>query len=155
MNPPRFSSEEIEGPVVLDTSVIIKWFRQGEVLARPALALRRAYLTGRISVTLPSLLAYELANVLRYKTDLSTEQIQAAVRSLFDMQMEWMLPAAEVMEQAVEIARGYDTTVYDATFAALAGALEATFVTADEQLARKLESFPYVRFLGELNRNAE
>jgi len=145
----------MEGPVVLDTSVIIKWFRQGEILARPALALRHAYLTGRISITLPSLLAYGLANVLRYKADLSTEQVQAAVRSRFDMQMRWMLHAVGVMEEAVEMARGYDTTVYDATFAALAGALEATFVTADERLVRKLDAFPYVRFLGELERESK
>jgi predicted nucleic acid-binding protein len=150
MNPPRLSSQEIEGPVVLDTSVIIKWFRQGEVMARPALALRNDYLSGRISIVLPSLVAYELANVLRYKADISTEQVQAAVRSLYDMQMDWMLPAVEVMEKAVEIARGYDTTVYDATFAALAGALGATFLTADERLAHKLEAFRYIRFLGQL-----
>jgi predicted nucleic acid-binding protein len=141
----------MEGPVVLDTSVLIKWFRQGEVLAERALALRVAYLTGRITITLPSLLVYELANVLRYKDDLSTEQVRTAVRSLFDMQMTWMLPSAEVMEQAVEIARAHEATVYDATFAALAGALGATFVTADERLARKLELLPFVCFLGELN----
>ena len=141
----------MEGPAVLDTSVLIKWFRQGELLAEQALALRVAYLTGRITITLPSLLAYELANVLRYKKDLSTEQVQAAVRSLFDMQMTWMLPSAEVMEQTIEIARTHETTVYDATFAALAGALGATLVTADERLARKLEPLPFVRFLGELD----
>jgi predicted nucleic acid-binding protein len=155
MNPRRLSVQEMEGPVVLDTSVIIKWFRQGEILAGPALALRHAYLAGRISITLPSLVAYELANVLRYKADLSTEQVQAAVRSLYDMQLGWMLPAVEMMEQAVAIARSHETTVYDATFAALAGVLEATFVTADERLARKLKFFSYVRFLGELKRKVE
>jgi hypothetical protein len=34
----------MNGPVVLDTSVILKWFRQEEVLADQALALRDAYL---------------------------------------------------------------------------------------------------------------
>ncbi len=34
----------MQGPVVLDTSVVIKWFRQGEVLAEQAVALREAYL---------------------------------------------------------------------------------------------------------------
>ena len=120
-------------------------------MAEQALALRVAYLAGRTTVTLPSLLAYELANVLRYKEDLSTEQVRAAVCSLFDMQMTWMLPSAEMLEQAVEIARTHETTVYDATFAALAGALGATLVTADERLARKLGLLHFVRFLGELD----
>ena len=39
----------MEGPVVLDTSVVIKWFRQGEVLAGQALQLRDDYLDGRIA----------------------------------------------------------------------------------------------------------
>jgi predicted nucleic acid-binding protein len=139
----------MQGPVVLDTSVIIKWFRHGEVLAEPALALRDAYLDGQIEVTLPSLLAYELANVLHYKADLTTEQVQTAVGSLFYMGLGWVLPSSAVIERAVEIARTYDTTVYDATFAALAESLGATFVTADEHLVRRLEALSFVRFLGQ------
>lgn len=139
----------MQGPVVLDTSVVIKWFRQGEVLAEQALALRGAYLDGQIQVTLPSLLAYELANLLRYKADLSTEQVEAAEGSLFDMDLTWVLPSSAVMERAVELARTCDTTVYDATFAALAELLGATFVTADERLVRRLKTVAPMHFLGE------
>jgi predicted nucleic acid-binding protein len=140
----------MDGPVVLDTSVVIKWFRQGEVLAGQALSLRDAYLDGRIGVSVPSLLAYELANVLRYKNDLTTEHVQEAVQSLFDMGLEWVLPSSTVMCRAVEMAHVYETTVYDAAFAALAESLSATFVTADEPLVRRLEALPFVRFLDEV-----
>ncbi|MBC7250309.1 MAG: type II toxin-antitoxin system VapC family toxin [Anaerolineae bacterium] len=141
----------MNGAVVLDTSVVIKWFRQGEVLADRALALREAYLDGQIVVSVPSLLAYELTNVLRYKEDLTTGQIQDAVQSLFDMGLEWVLPSSAVLRRAVEIACAYETTVYDAAFAALAESLNATFVTADERLVRRLEALAFVRFLGEGN----
>jgi predicted nucleic acid-binding protein len=140
----------MDGSVVLDTSVVIKWFRQGEVLAGQALSLRDAYLDGRIEVSVPSLLAYELANVLRYKNDLTTHQVQEAVQSLFDMGLEWVLLSGAVMRRAVEMARAYETTVYDAAFAALTESLSATFVTADERLVRRLEALPFVRFLGEV-----
>ena len=140
----------MDGAVVLDTSVVIKWFRQGEVLADQALALRDAYLDGQIVVSVPSLLAYELTNVLRYKEDLTTDQVQDAVQSLFDMGLEWVLPSSAVMRRAVEMARAYETTVYDVTFAALAESLKASFVTADERLVRRLEALPFVRFLGEM-----
>ena len=33
--------------MVLDSSVIVKWLRQEEILAREALALRQAYLDGK------------------------------------------------------------------------------------------------------------
>ncbi|MEJ2556268.1 MAG: type II toxin-antitoxin system VapC family toxin [Anaerolineae bacterium] len=140
----------MDNSLILDTSVVLKWFRQGEILSDQALSLRDAYLDGRITVTLPALVAYELANVLCYKHDLTTDQVQAAVRSLFDMGLDWFPPSSDTLRRAIELARAYDTTVYDATFAAAAEALNATFVTADKQLAHSLKAFTFVRFLGEL-----
>lgn len=134
--------------VVLDTSVIIKWFRQDEVLAPAALALREAYLDGHISIAIPSLLAYELANALRYKDDLTVEQVQGAIQSLFDMELNWVWPSDRLMRRAVVIARGSETTVYDTAFVALAESLDAQFITADERLVLRLHTFPFVRFLG-------
>lgn len=139
----------MDGPVVLDTSVVVKWYRQGEVLADHALAVRNAYLAGQIAVSVPSLLAYELANVLRYKRDLSTAQVQQAVQSALDMRFEWVMPSRGVLQRAVEIARMFDATVYDAVFAALAESVSATFVTADERLCKRLDALGHVRFLGE------
>jgi predicted nucleic acid-binding protein len=134
--------------LVPDTSVVVKWFRQGEVLADAALALRRDYLLGLVGVVVPTLLAYELANVLRYKSELSTEQVQEAVESLFDMGLEWSPPAAATMRRAVQMARQYEATVYDTVFAALAEARAGVFVTADEKLAQRLANLPFVLFLG-------
>lgn len=136
--------------VVLDTSVIIKWFRHGEVLANRALIVRDAYLAGQITVVVPVLVAYELANVLRYKDDLSTHQVQNAVDSLFEVGLEWMPPSSDDLRRAVEMARNHDTSVYDAAFAALAEGLDAAFLTADERLARRLDTLPFVHFLGEV-----
>jgi predicted nucleic acid-binding protein len=139
----------MDAHVVADTSVIIKWFRQGEILAEQALALRADYLDGNIQISIPTLLAYELANVLRYKDDLTTAQVEEAVQSLFDMGLDWTSPTAAVMRRATVIARESDATVYDATFVALAESLGALFVTADERLVRRLADWPFVRFLGD------
>jgi len=51
------------------------------------------------------------------------------------------------MQRAVEIARLYETTVYDAVFASLAESLEAKYITADERLARRLGALPFVYFM--------
>jgi predicted nucleic acid-binding protein len=136
--------------IVPDTSVVIKWYRQGEILAEQALALRTAYLDGHIRVSVPNLLAYELTNVLRYKDDLTTALVEEAVQSLFDLGLESVPPTAIMMRRAAVIARAADATVYDATFAALAESREATFVTADERLARRLAAWPFVLFLGDV-----
>jgi predicted nucleic acid-binding protein len=137
--------------VVPDSSVVIKWFRQGENLAKQALALRTGYLDGRIQLSVPTLLAYELTNVLRYKDDLTTDQVEAAVQSLFDMGLGWVSPSAATMRRAAVIARASEATVYDAAFAALAESLQAAFVTADERLVRRLAAWPFVHFLGDVS----
>jgi predicted nucleic acid-binding protein len=136
--------------IVPDTSVVIKWFRQGENLAEHALVLREGYLDGQIELSVPTLLGYELTNVLRYKEDLATDQIEEAVQSLFDMGLEWVSISAAMMRRAVVMARESGTTVYDATFAVLAESLQAVFVTADERLVRRLADWPFVHFLGDI-----
>jgi len=136
--------------LVLDTSVVLKWFRQEEVLANHAWSLLQRYLDGQSQISVPALLGYEVANVLRYKRDLTTTQVETAIQALFDLELEWIAPSSIVMRRAVDIARGHDTSVYDATFAALAESIGATFVTADERLARHLADLPFVRLLGEI-----
>ena len=136
--------------LVLDTSVIIKWYRQGEVLAQKALALRTTYLAGEANVSVPSLLVYEVTNVLRYKNDLSTDQVKEAVQSLFDMNLDIIFPSLLIIDQAVELARTYNITVYDAIFVALAQALSVTFITADERLAQRLAALSFIHFLDEV-----
>ena len=139
---------------VLDTSVIIKWVRQEEILADRALALLHAYLDGQSQISVPSLLAYEIANVLRYKTDLDTAQVETAIQGLFNMGLHWFAPTAPVTRRAVVIARDHDTSVYDATFVALAEALGAIFITADERLVRGLAPLSYVAALGDVEVSA-
>jgi predicted nucleic acid-binding protein len=140
--------------LVTDTSVVLKWFRQEEILAEYALDILHAYLDGHLYIVVPSLLAYEVANVLRYKSKLTTAHVETAVQNLFDLGLEWSEPSVTVMRRAVTIARENDTSVYDATFAALAESQGATLVTADERLVTKLTSLSFVRFLGQSGNNA-
>lgn len=91
-----------------------------------------------------------LANVLHYKSELSTDQVQEAVRSLLAMNLHIFQPDNLLMCQAIEIARTYQTTVYAATFAALAQVLPASFVTADERLARRLGDLSFVYALADV-----
>jgi predicted nucleic acid-binding protein len=134
---------------VLDSSVILKWFLQNEILGDRALKLRAAFLEGRARVVAPPLLIYEVANVLRYNKAMTRVQIERSLGSLLNMGFDWVAPTAPVIRRAVAIAREYDTSVYDASFAAAAEAMGADFITADERLVRRLTTLSYVHFLGE------
>jgi predicted nucleic acid-binding protein len=136
--------------LVLDTSVMLKWIRQKEVLSDRALSILHTYLEGRNRLIAPTLLAYEVANVLRYKSELTTAHVEMALQSLFDLGLEWASASSAMTRRAVNIAYTYDITVYDATFAAVAESAAAIFVTADARLVQRLKGLPYVVFLGNL-----
>lgn len=136
--------------LVLDTSVVLKWIRQEEILADRALSILHVYLEGHNQLIVPTLLAYEVANVLRYKSELTTAHIETALQSLFDLGLEWVSASPVMTRRAVNIARTYDTTVYDAVFAAVAESAGAIFVTADVRLVQRLDGLPFVAFLGDI-----
>ena len=145
------TSFEPSSSVVLDSSVVIKWFRRYEVLQEQALKLRRTYLDGRLFIHVPDLLIYEIANVLRYKPDMNQTRVQQALQSLLDMRMGIEHIGPEMMGRAVEIAYSYGVTVYDAAFVALAEQLESDLITADRGLIQKLHNIPYVCNLADFN----
>ena len=122
---------------LLDSSVVLKWFRRDEVWRDVALQPRLAYIEGRIVIYVPDLLTYEIANVLRFKPDLSQGQVQAALNSLYDMQIRIVKGSREVVKEAIHLAYLYDVTVYDAAFVAIAENLSVPFFTADDKLSQK------------------
>jgi len=89
-------------------------------------------------IYVPDLLTYEIANVLRFKPDLSQGQVQAALNSLYDMQIRIVKSSREVVKEAIHRAYLYDVTVYDAAFVAIAENLSVPFITADDKLSQKL-----------------
>ena len=51
--------------VVVDASVVVKWFIEEE-FSREARLLRDAYADGLVDIVTPSLLPYEVLNALKY-----------------------------------------------------------------------------------------
>jgi predicted nucleic acid-binding protein len=135
---------------LLDSSVILKWFRREETWREVALQLRQAYLDGQMLIYVPNLLIYEIANVLRYKPDLTQQQVQEALMSLYDMQIRIVEISQELIKEAIHFAYFHDITVYDATFVAMAEYLKVLFITADEKLIQKLDKVSYVQHISNL-----
>jgi predicted nucleic acid-binding protein len=140
----------VEEKLVLDTSVVLKWYLQHETYAEQALLLRQAYLDGRSNMIAPDLLLVEFANILRYQLEMTTDEIKDTVQGLLDMGFEWVKLEKSIIDGAVEIAREFNLTIYDALFVSLAKNCQARFITADEKAARNVQSLDFVFFLGNL-----
>jgi predicted nucleic acid-binding protein len=115
--------------VVLDASVVLKWFRRkGEQHAEAAQALRAAYEGGELVVLVPSLLFLELINVAGRRWKLAEEQLLELAAALQELGFDLIEP--ELPAVARWTARGL--TAYDAAYVAVAERAATTLVTDDE-----------------------
>jgi predicted nucleic acid-binding protein len=126
--------------VVLDASVVLKWFQPGdEPDAAAARSIRADYEQGEILVRAPFLLHLEIVNVAGRRWGWNRAALKGLVTSLERLGFELVDP--ELGRVAAWTARGL--TAYDAAYVAVAEAAAVKLVTDDE---RVLALAPQVAF---------
>lgn len=119
--------------VVLDASVVLKWFRSdGERHVAAALELRSSFEKGRLYVLAPPLLPLEIINVAgrRWRWD------PAALAELAGALDEIGFELTEPDLQSVAHWAGAGLTAYDAAYVAVAEAAAVELITDDAQIVR-------------------
>jgi predicted nucleic acid-binding protein len=118
--------------VVLDASVVAKWFRRtNERRVAEAVGLRTAYGNGELGVIAPSLLPLELIDVAGRKWHWARAQLEALAHEIEELGFEFMEP--DLRSVARLTAAGL--TAYDAAYVAIAEDHGLQLVTDDERLA--------------------
>ena len=123
--------------VLLDTSVVVKWFIAEED-TRAAADLQQAHLRDELLLHVPDVLMMELANALRYSSRLSLERIVQNLETLSDLAVEIVPFDSGALNLAVSLSLEHDLAVYDAYFLALARALEMPLITAERKMLSRL-----------------
>ncbi len=115
--------------VVLDASVVLKWFRdKGESHVEAARSLRAAFAAGELLVFAPSLLLLEIVNVAGRRWGWQETALAELAASLDALGFELVEP--DLSRVARWTARGL--TAYDAAYVAVAEAATIELVTDDE-----------------------
>jgi predicted nucleic acid-binding protein len=125
--------------VVPDASVLLKWVlpEEREPYAAQAIAIRDAFIAGRIRLLVPALWFYEVGNVLAaHYPDSAPERLAA----LAAFRLPEARPTSAWRERIIKLAAEHGVTFYDASYHALAAVLGGVFVTADEKYLRKAGS---------------
>lgn len=133
---------------VLDTSVVVKWFVAEEDSDKAEIFMLD-FQRGEINVIVPTLLEYEIANVLwvKRREGVSKEKAVEIMKDLENINLPTKT-AFELMEQAQEFSYKHDVTIYDAVFLALAHQHSCEFITADKKLYNKVKGqLPWVKLL--------
>jgi predicted nucleic acid-binding protein len=137
--------------VVLDSSVVAKWFLP-EVLTDQALLLLDRWTSNNIEVIAPTFLFIEVSNIIWKKqraNQITPEEGEQMVVNLLNLN----IPTVEgepFLRRAYQMARHYDRTVYDSLYLAVAEGLDASFVSADQRLCNSVSiNLAFVQYLGD------
>jgi predicted nucleic acid-binding protein len=132
--------------VVLDASVVLKWFgTAAEDRGAAARALRAAYEDGRLRCLAPSLLALEVLNVAGRRWGWDGDALAALAEAFVGLRIDLVDPPP------VDVARwtSRGLTAYDAAYVAVAEGAGVDLVTDDRQIlvaapgvARPLDGAP-------------
>jgi len=132
--------------IVVDASVVVKWFSEEEESDR-ALKLRDHHVDGTTTLIAPDLLVYEIANALRFKPGLDSRAVSKAVDDLFDLQIDLLAPTAEVVKTAAGLSTQFGITIYDSSYLSLAKLLGIEVITADNKLHEKAKGCGFLLLL--------
>lgn len=134
--------------VVVDTSVIIKWYSiHQEPEFERAHILLVEHTRQQCPLHIPALALYEAGNALRHSPRLSVQEQLRSLADLFALGLSIHPLSMARATAAHEVAALFDVSFYDACFVALAQELDVAFITADERLHHRIAALPFAHTL--------
>ena len=125
--------------LVIDASVVVKWFIE-EIDSDKARLLRDKFIEGKVELTIPSLLYFEVLNALKYSQLFNQSELDEAGESLENYGFNIVAIKNEIRKHMISVAVKHDISIYDASYLGLSIGLDRIFCTADEKIIKKLPS---------------
>lgn len=121
--------------LLIDTSVLIKWFHSdGESELEPARGLRAAHVTGDVDAHMLDLAVYEVGNVLTRALRWAATDIADQLDDLHAILGPPLVMTRGWLRRAATLAHAHALSFYDASWAAAAAELGIPLISADRQL---------------------
>jgi len=132
--------------IVVDSSVVIKWFVV-EPLSVESRHILDRYQAGTLTLHAPDLIHAEVGNIVWKKhrfQGLAAADAQQIIEE-FQRLPFVLTPTADLLSEAFRLAIAHERTVYDALYLALSVREQCPYVTADEKLVNAIRTaFPNV-----------
>ena len=125
--------------LILDSSVVVKWFKKGEEFEREALRLRQSVLSSTVSVLASELMHLEVCRAL-VKVEYPPEKVGEAYATLVEMDELGFLKSvstAVLKDKAKDLIVELNLYVSDALSLATALVNSSDLITEDRHLLKK------------------
>src|SRR3989344_8786293 len=106
--------------VIIDTSVVFKWFSADEDNRQLAEKILEKHLLGQNQIIIPDLLLYEITNAWCTKTKIDVSVIRKNLLALKKYSLNITPVNFDLLKRACELSAKYKVSVYDAIYAVLA-----------------------------------
>lgn len=124
------------GKVVLDTSVVMKWFST-EGNRKQALKILKEIVKGKMTLVEPELIFYEAINALWFGKRFTTREINRIISEFTFLKPEIVPLDSHLLATILRLIDKFPVTVYDASFIALAEEHQIPLITADTKHHQK------------------
>jgi|YNPBryantNP2012_1023418.scaffolds.fasta_scaffold24529_3 predicted nucleic acid-binding protein len=122
--------------VVLDTSVVVKWFVEEEG-SEKAVDFLENYRQGKLKILAPEIIGLELANALFFGAGLRGKVLQEALAAFYNLGIA-LIPLDETLvREASKYSEKFKIATYDALFIVLAEKEKCALITADKKHHQK------------------
>ena len=139
--------------VVLDASVVLKWFLADESYGQRAVSLLYGYIAKELDILSPSLLEYEVVNgliIAQKRGRIEEEKILTAIDGFIDLGIK-LKNLSHFYPRILHYCHVYNRSVYDASYLALAEIEGVSLVTADEGLYNMVKKdLKWVKWIGDI-----
>lgn len=125
--------------VVIDASVVFKWFVEDEVCHNETKTLLKRHLSHIENLIIPDLLLYEVANAWSTKSTLTPAEVRDNLIHLDAYALTICPVTFSLLQKSSYFAKQYSVSVYDASYAVLAKEKGCDLITADNKFIDRVD----------------
>lgn len=138
--------------LVVDASVVLKWFLRDEKFGDRALDLLDRFVRDELDLTAPSLIVYEVINglvIAQRRGRIAEEKVLSAISGFLDLGITFV-DVTGLEEKVLHSCRDFNCSAYDASYLAVAERSSLSFVTGDERLYKSAKGkVEWVKWIGD------
>lgn len=139
--------------LVIDASVVLKWYLTDEEYGEKALNLLTKYISNELDFLAPSLLEYEVVNgliIAQKRGRIKEEKILLAIDGFMDLNIK-LKDLSQLYPRVLYYCKIYNRSVYDASYLAIAESEGIAMITGDKRLYNAVkEDLKWVKWLGDI-----